>query len=150
MMQTAKIGDTVAVEVHAREPNGSAALFNTRTVFKVGDGAVIAGVEEVVEGMTRGELRTAEIPAEKAFGRYDPSKRIQVKRSDLPHGLNPEVGVQLPLHDRHGWPVVARISEVDPSAVRLDMNHPLAGKNLQFAIRLLNIERPTDPAEHTR
>ncbi|WP_305043779.1 FKBP-type peptidyl-prolyl cis-trans isomerase [Geoalkalibacter sp.] len=105
--------------------------------FQVGAGQLIAGFDEAVVGMTLGETRTINIPAEKAYGPHREELVIDVDRRQFPQNINPEIGQQLQTEDNHGHPLIVTITAIDGDKVTLDANHPLAGKNLNFEIELV-------------
>ena len=84
--------------------------------MKVGDTAVIF-VEEA-----------------EAYGEYDPGKRMTVDKNNMP----PDVQVGSQLAGPGGQPV--KVTEVTDTSVTVDINHPLAGKDLMFDIRVLTVE----------
>lgn len=138
-MTKALIGKTVEIEVQGRRSDGSIAVGPTTAEFKLGEQKVIPGIEAAVGGMEEGQSRTTTIPAGKAFGEYDSKKTLRVQRDRFPAGLKPRVGLEIPLSNSYGESVLARVSEVGDSAAKLDYNHPLAGQDLEFKIRLLKV-----------
>ena len=63
--------------------------------FTLGSGQVIPGFEEAVAGMAVGEMKTAEIPCDKAYGQRDASLVMVVDKKQVPPELKPEVGQRL-------------------------------------------------------
>ena len=90
--------------------------------------------------MSPGESKTVVIPVEEAYGPRMDEMVAVVGRSDLPPDLKPEVGQQLEVtqQDGHTFPVL--ITEVTDTTVTLDANHPLAGRELTFDLKLVEIE----------
>jgi len=141
-MPQVKNGDTVKVHYHGKLKDGT--TFDTSEgkeplEFKVGEGQVIKGFDKALEGMTPGEEKTVNIPAEEAYGQAVKENFVTFPKSEIPQDIEPQVGLQLHLSDNQGnqFPVV--ISEVTEDAVVLDANHPLAGKDLIFDITLVSI-----------
>lgn len=108
--------------------------------FEIGSGQIIPGFEKGVVGMTPGETKTVEVSAEEAYGPYREDQVVEVEREKLPEDIEPEVGQQLQVQQTNGQTAVVTIKEVTPAAVRLDANHPLAGKDLTFEIEVVSIE----------
>ncbi len=108
--------------------------------FEIGSGQIIPGFEKGVMGMTPGETKTVEVSAEEAYGPYREDQVVEVEREKLPEDIEPEVGQQLQVQQTNGETAVVTIKEVTPAAVRLDANHPLAGKDLTFEIEVVSIE----------
>ena len=107
--------------------------------FKVGGGEMIKGFDAAVVDMAVGEKKQFTIPADDAYGQHREEMVFQIERSQLPEGMEPEVGHHLQTEAEGGHPVVLEIIEVAEDNVTLDGNHPLAGKDLNFDIELVAI-----------
>ena len=107
--------------------------------FTVGGGEMIKGFDAAVVGMTVGESKTFTIVADDAYGQRRDEMVFQVNRSQLPEGMEPEVGQHLQTQAEGGHPVILEIIEIDAETVTLDGNHPLAGKDLNFDIEVMEI-----------
>ena len=141
-MQAVKEGDTV--KVHYKGTLEDGAVFDESTErgpleFKVGEKKVIPGFEEAVVGMQEGETKVKTIPSEEAYGPRREEMLLKVPRSELPEGLEPEVGQPLQVTTQEGQPVPVRIAEITEEQVTLDANHPLAGKDLTFELKVVEI-----------
>jgi FKBP-type peptidyl-prolyl cis-trans isomerase 2 len=89
--------------------------------------------------MNTGESKTVKIPPEKAYGpRYD-ELVLTVERSRFPDDMEPQLGQQLQLRQPDGRTFIVTITDINETAVTLDANHPLAGKDLVFEINLIEI-----------
>jgi FKBP-type peptidyl-prolyl cis-trans isomerase 2 len=64
---------------------------------------------------------------------------IEVDKTQFPEGLNPEVGQQLQTQDNQGQPLIVSVAAIEGDKVTLDANHPLAGKDLNFEIELVEV-----------
>lgn len=107
--------------------------------FTIGEGNVIPGFEAAVVGMSVGESKEVNIPVDEAYGQHMEELVGVVERSRLPEGLVPEVGGQLEVTREDGETFPVLITSVTETEVTLDANHPLAGRDLTFEIRLLEI-----------
>ena len=107
--------------------------------FEVGAGQKIAGCEAAVEGRKVGESKKVNIPATEAYGPKNEEAMIKVAKTQLPEGMNPEVGMQLEASQPDGRTQVLVVAEVMETEVVLDANHPLAGKDLIFDIELVEV-----------
>lgn len=107
--------------------------------FTVGAGQMIQGFDEAVEGMEIGESKQVTIPADKAYGPKSEEAMVSVNKSQLPEGLEPQVGMQLEASQPDGRKQLLVIAEVKGEEVVLDGNHPLAGKDLIFDIELMEV-----------
>lgn len=89
--------------------------------------------------MEGGDSKTISVTAERAYGNHREDLIINVNRSQFPDHIEPAVGQQLQLTQPNGNPLMVTISEVSTEEVTLDANHPLAGKDLTFEIKLVEI-----------
>jgi|AntRauTorcE11898_2_1112593.scaffolds.fasta_scaffold03590_3 FKBP-type peptidyl-prolyl cis-trans isomerase SlyD len=103
--------------------------------FRVGEGHVIPGLDEAVQGMTEGEEQTVVLEPEAAYGAVDESAIVTVPRDEIEDRSNTiaEVGELVESETgEFGW-----ITSVDEGTVTVDFNHELAGERVEFEIRLL-------------
>ncbi len=106
----------------------------------LGEHQVIKGFEKELAGMKKGEKKQITIEAADAYGDENPELRQSVPREAL-GDIQPEVGMMLALqHPAAPMPIPVRIVEVDDKTVTIDLNHPLAGKRLHFALELVGIQ----------
>ena len=107
--------------------------------FEVGGGQVIPGFDKAVLGMKVGESKKVRIPEADAYGVHNPEMVIESDLGQFEEGLNPEVGQQFQTEMEDGQPVILTVVEVEGEKVVLDANHPMAGKDLNFEIELVEI-----------
>ncbi len=107
--------------------------------FEVGAGQVIPGFEKAVEGMKVDEEKTFTIAAEEAYGPIRAELVQEVPKDKLPKEMTPEQGMQLLLQGPQGERMPVTITTVSADTITIDMNHPLAGKELTFKIKLVGI-----------
>ncbi len=141
-MAQAKEGDTVKIHYTGKFDDGTvfdASKDEEPLEFVIGEGQVIAGVEEAVIGMNPEEKKTALIPPEKAYGEYHDDMVIDVDKNKFPDHIRPELGLELELKQEDGESVFVVVTNVSDEEVTLDANHPLAGKDLTFDIHLVKI-----------
>jgi peptidylprolyl isomerase len=145
MPEQAKNGDTVRVHYTGRLETGE--TFDTSRdrgpyEFTVGAGETIAGFEEGVRGMSVGERKRVEIPADDAYGQHIPERVQAVDRALITQsiGQEPEVGMALAMEVAPDQQIPVTITEVTDTHVTLDANHPLVGENLIFDIELVEIK----------
>ncbi|MDY6931588.1 MAG: peptidylprolyl isomerase [Halobacteriota archaeon] len=137
----AKDGDMVSVHYTGTLDDGT--VFDSSKgrdplSFTVGDGSMIQGFDRAVNGMALGDIKTVTIPSEEAYGPYREELINIVNRSELPEGLEPEVGQKL-MGQKDGYLIEVKIIEVNESSVTMDANSELAGKDLTFEIELVDI-----------
>ena len=100
---------------------------------------MIPGFENAVINMEEGDTKTVTIPPEDAFGRYKEALVRTISKSKLPSHIEPKVGKVLVLYGEAEKDVRATVKDVTEKEVTLDVNHPLAGKELKVEIELLEI-----------
>lgn len=138
-----KAGDKVTIHYTGTLNDGtvfdSSDKHDKPLMFEVGSGQVIAGFDKSVMGMKKGEEKSFTLQPAEAYGDHDPRMIQKVPRSELPKNREPEAGMMLIVGTPQGGQIPATITEVTPEEVTLDMNHPLAGKVLNFKIKLVEV-----------
>lgn len=141
-MSEAKQGDKVSVHYTGRLDDGTefdSSRDRSPLEFTIGEGQVIPGFEEAVVGMDVDDSKTISIPAAEAYGGYHQEMVFSIERTELPPGLDPEVGQRLQKGEPDGSNMVVTVVEISQESVTMDANHPLAGKDLTFDIQLTAI-----------
>ena len=141
-MTQVKSGDTVRIHYTGTLTDGS--TFDSSEgrdplEFTVGSGQIIPGLDQALPGMAVGDKKTVEVPADQAYGHPDPNARQAVPRADIPADIPLDLGTQLQVQTPQGQVMPVTVIEVTEDQVTLDANHPLAGKDLTFAIELVEI-----------
>ena len=141
-MSQAKKGDIVKVHYKGTFEDGT--VFDSSAdrepmQFVIGEGMLIPGFENAIEGMAPGEKKTEKIPADDAYGPHFKELVIDIDRKQIPPDLNPVVGQQLQIDQEEGKTTVVLITEITDEKVVLDANHPLAGKDLTFELELVEV-----------
>ena len=137
-----KNGDTVSVHYIGTLNDGSEfdrSRDGSPLQFKVGSGQVIPGFEKAVLGREAGESFSVTIPAAEAYGEEQEQLFFSVPMSQIPAGLSPQVGMMLHVATDQGELEVS-VSSVDSKNVVLNANHPMAGKDLTFALNIVSVE----------
>ncbi len=152
MSREVKVGDFVKINFTGRIKGGN--VFDTtyeevakkhgiyREGFKykpvniiVGEGHVIKGLDEALVGMKVGEVKRVEIPPEKAFGKRDERLiRIFPIRQFKRQGINPVPGMLVEING-----IVGKVISVDGGRVKVDFNPELAGKVVEYEVKVEEI-----------
>lgn len=107
-----------------------------------GRGQIVPGLEEEVGRMTAGDKRRVSVVPEKGYGRVDPQAFVTVPKTSFPKTEGLETGIVV--RGRRGdQEFHAVVKELRDDEVVLDLNHPLAGKTLDFEIELVDITPPS-------
>ena len=138
-MRNAEAGDTVRLHCTVWDEKGTI-LENSEDTgpleVNLGSGQIPHRIEQALMDMRPGErLMTSFGP----FGDRQAELVHSIERDRLPDGVPPEVGAQLPIHYPDGEARMARITGVGESCVTVDANPELAGKQLMFEIRLVEV-----------
>lgn len=107
--------------------------------FKVGEGNMIPGFENGVLDMELNEKKKIEIPSKEAYGEVLDELFQEVPKSQLPEDIKPEVGMGLSAQMPDGSQRQLKVAEVKDDTIVVDANHPLAGKDLNFDIEVVEI-----------
>lgn len=136
----AAAGDRVRVNYVGRFADGTvfdSSEGNPPLEFTIGAGEVIAGFDNAVKGLLAGESRVVEIPPEEGYGLHLPEMVAEVERHMIPDNEGLAVGNILEVGTPNGETFEVCVTDLSERLVRLDANHPLAGKVLHFEIALL-------------
>ena len=104
--------------------------------FQFGVGQVIAGLEKRIINMKVGEATQFIVPAAEAYGEYDPNaiQTLPIKQFEGIDDL--KVGLQIQAQDENDQPIQFIVKEINETEVTVDFNHPLAGKDLEYKIKI--------------
>ncbi|MBF0571265.1 MAG: FKBP-type peptidyl-prolyl cis-trans isomerase [Candidatus Omnitrophica bacterium] len=125
--------------------------------YVVGNHDIIPGLESQINGMRINEEKVINVEAKNGYGQVDLKAFKEFPVSALPKELTPKVGLVLQATSPDGSMFPAVISELKGDKVVLNFNHPLAGKDLTFKVKILKIENapvvvpiPTIAAQQTK
>jgi FKBP-type peptidyl-prolyl cis-trans isomerase SlpA len=105
--------------------------------FSVGDGNLLPGFESILMGLVNGDEREFTIPPEQAFGQHNPQNVQAVERGNFDQE-ELELGAMFSFQNGDGE-LPGVIVDVDDDEVMIDFNHPLAGKNIIFQVKIIDI-----------
>lgn len=107
--------------------------------FQVGGGMIIPGFDSAVIGMKINDEKKIRIASADAYGGYDETLVQPFPLEEVKESFEPEVGMTIALHGEDGHHLPAIIMGITATEVMVDMNHPLAGKDLNFILKLVDI-----------
>ena len=103
----------------------------------IGDGNLLPGFEKALFGLRAGDRRTVSLPPEDAFGEWNPEN---VQRFDtVKFEQRPEVGHMIEFEDKAKASLFGVVISVTDDITEIDFNHPLAGKNITFAVEIFKV-----------
>jgi FKBP-type peptidyl-prolyl cis-trans isomerase 2 len=103
-----------------------------------GQGQIVPGLEEQLEGMGAGDKKTATVAPEQAYGPRREDALHNVAKTAFQDSSNLKRG-DIVSGQAEGQPFQATVTDVTEEGVTLDLNHPLAGKTLQFEVEIVEV-----------
>ena len=107
-----------------------------------GYGNTLPKIEEVLSGQEPGYQVTLDLQPQDAFGVRDESLLRTLPKKQFPPGV--KVGGQLEGRGEDGQMTIFNVMKIKGDTVLLDGNHPLAGKALRFAIKVLDVRQASE------
>jgi FKBP-type peptidyl-prolyl cis-trans isomerase SlyD len=135
-------GSVVSFEYTLSDENGEVLQSNKGkepVTYTHGQHEIIPGLEKGLSEMEINEEKSIRVKPEEAYGQVDPQGFKEVPKSDIPT-TELEVGTPLNARGPQGEELLIHVSEVKDETVVLDFNHPLAGKTLNFDVKVVEIE----------
>lgn len=111
--------------------------------FTLGQGQLIPGFEKGLIDMKLNEKKTITVAKEEAYGDVNKDLIQEVKKTELPQDMTPEVGMGLVSKSPDGQEMNLMVVEVKEESIVIDGNHPLAGKELVFDLEVIEIKEAT-------
>lgn len=112
-----------------------------------GTGKLIAGFDNALIGMKEGQKKSITIGYNDAYGPRNEEAYTTVPRTTFPQGFDFTIDAPVQGTGPQGNPLFARISDFNDEEVTLDLNHPLAGQDLNFDIEVLEVSTETETTE---
>jgi len=111
--------------------------------FIAGHGNIISGLEREMIGMKVGESKDVVVPPKEGYGELDEKAVMEVPLKRFPKDMKVAKGLELTVKDEKGQSRYARVDKVADESARLNFNHPLAGNELHFKVRVVNLREAT-------
>ena len=108
--------------------------------FTVGKGEVIKGFEEGVKGLSAESEKTIVIEPGQAYGEHNPALVMEVPKKAFSNLKEVQAGAQYTIQAPNGQIVQIKVVEVRDESLLVDLNHPLAGQELTFKVRVISVE----------
>ncbi len=103
--------------------------------FTIGSDKMPRGLDQAVLGMELREEKKVTVESKDAYGKRNEDLVMKFLKNDLPRSFEPEIGKVVKIQNIPGT-----IVNIDEDNVYLDGNHPLAGKDVIFEVRVVGIE----------
>ncbi|MHB8779708.1 MAG: FKBP-type peptidyl-prolyl cis-trans isomerase [Anaerolineales bacterium] len=111
--------------------------------FLAGYDNIVTGLEREMIGMKIGESKDVVVRAEDGYGEFDEEAFMEVPRTEFPEDMKLEEGMELHITDEDDQHQAAYVTGFDDKTVQLDLNHPLAGAELHFTVKVVALREPT-------
>jgi FKBP-type peptidyl-prolyl cis-trans isomerase SlyD len=141
----------VAIEYTLRNDEGEvldSSAGGAPLTFLHGRGQLIPGVEKALLGKQVGDELRFIVPAEEGYGEYDENAVQTVGRGSFPPDFALEEGQEFFVEDQEGNTRAVSVVGIEGDLISLDFNHPLAGEDLDFEIKIKDVRAAT-PEELT-
>ena len=120
---------------------------NEPLAFVLGDGSLDKGLELALIGLVAGDRQTLTLMPGQAFGTRDDAALQTVPREQFPADMPLEKGMIIGFTGAGGEELAGAVIAVDERDVRVDFNHPLAGREFEFEVHILTVEDPVPGQE---
>lgn len=138
---------TVAIFHYTLRNEAGEELENSRgsdpSAFLFGAGNIIPGLETVMEGKTTGDVFTADVTADDAYGQVDSERQQRVPMKHLVFKGKLKPGMMVQLNTSEGRMPVT-VVKAGRHTADIDTNHPLAGQSLSFEIEIIDVRDATE------
>lgn len=136
---TVKNGDSVSITYIGTFSDGT--VFDSSNssnplTFTIGNGEMISGFENALIGMSVGEEKTFTLNPSEAYGERSNELIAEVNKSLITDQIGEELEAGMMLYSESG---IVTVLEVGEENVTLDLNHPLAGRELTFRVMILSV-----------
>jgi len=136
-------GDTITIHYRGRFDTGEEfdnSFSRDPVVFTVGNGQVVDAIDDGVQGLEPGEHRRIKVTPEDGFGARKDELIRSVPKSMLGDQMV-EPGEAVEIQTDDGQILIGEVRAIDAESITFDLNHPLAGRNIEFEVELLAIEQ---------
>lgn len=106
----------------------------------IGDGTLLPGFEQALLGLRSGESCELLLPPEQAFGQPSPGNIQRFPRYRFPPDLELKEGLMVDFADSGGYSQAGVVLECSSQWVRVDFNHPLAGRSIRFRASIVDVQ----------
>ena len=109
-----------------------------------GHNNIVPGLEEQLTGKSVGDKLKAVVSPDKGYGEHNPEGVQTAPRSAFPAEVDIQPGMQFQAQSPDGSPAMLTVTAINGDDVTIDLNHPLAGKTLNFDIEITEIRAATE------
>jgi len=135
-------GKKISIEYTLQLDDGTQADSNVGQaplVYEQGASQILPALEQALAGLAVNDTKQVTIPPRDGYGDIDPKRTKQVAIDEIPEAARKVDAVLIGV-DADGRQLPVRVQKVEAEKVTLDLNHPLAGRTLNFDVKILKIE----------
>jgi peptidylprolyl isomerase len=108
--------------------------------YTQGQGMLISGLEKELEGMQAGDEKKVTVAPAEGYGEVSQDAFREIPVSQFPQNITPEAGQRLSMQTPQGQQIPVTVAEVKDDVIVLNFNHPLAGKELTFDVKVVSVD----------
>ena len=112
--------------------------------IELGQGEMAEGLELALLGLKEGDEQTIDIGPELAFGFPDETLYRAIPRSEFDPSFELEQGLIIEFATDEGETLPGTVMDFDDNLVHVDLNHPLAGHDVRYTVKILSVENPPE------
>ncbi len=113
--------------------------------MQMGDGTLVKGLELALYGLRPGDRERLHVEPRFAYGAWDPAYLQTLPRATFSSELVLEPGTVIAFEGPEGEEIPGTIVQVMDEEVRVDFNHPLAGRDIVFEVEVVEVDNSTCP-----
>jgi FKBP-type peptidyl-prolyl cis-trans isomerase SlyD len=142
---------SLTYDLYVKQEDGTEGLVESATeeqplTFLYGAGQMLPKFEENLSTLSTNDPYEFHLTAEDAYGQYDDEAVASLPKEMFKGTDIPEIGSVLPLQDNNGNHFQGQVVSIAEDSVIVDLNHPMAGQELHFKGKIINV-RPATPEE---
>ena len=139
---------SLTYDLYVKQDGGAEGLVESATeeqplTFLFGAGQMLPKFEENLSTLSTGDSYEFRLSAEDAYGNYDDEAVASLPKEMFQGTDIPEIGSMLPLQDNHGNHFQGQVVSIAEDSVIVDLNHPMAGQELHFKGKIVNVRPAT-------
>ncbi len=110
------------------------------TTLAIGDGSLVEGLELALYGLRIGNRQSITLSSEQAFGAWDKAKIHTLPRADFAPEMKLKKGLFIAFETEANEELGGTVKEIGETEVKVDFNHPLAGREVIFRVEILDVK----------
>jgi FKBP-type peptidyl-prolyl cis-trans isomerase 2 len=139
------VGCSVRVEVELKAKGGEVIESSAKSgpiEYRQGSGQMLAGLEKQLEGLEAGAEKSGTLAPADAFGTEESQPTMKLPRAEFPKDAKVAPGDRFEAKGPTNAPLLLRVIEVDEKLITAQVVHPLAGKEIEFKVKIVSVKPP--------